>query len=81
MLLQEEEEQEGQEGEGWHGNEEPERGRGKFHRTRSLWGSLYNFVLEYEENMLVAISLTQLIGYNKFPFWNVLDYISLAQTV
>lgn len=34
MLLQEEEEQEGQEGEGRHGNEEPERRRGKFHQ----WG-------------------------------------------
>lgn len=31
MLLQEEEEQEGQEGEGWHGDEEPQRWRGMWH--------------------------------------------------
>lgn len=34
MLLQEEEEQEGQEGEGRHRNEEPEGRRGKFHQWR-----------------------------------------------
>lgn len=39
MLLQEEEEQEGQEGEGRHGNEEPERRRGKFHQWRPITGT------------------------------------------